>query len=124
MNSIIRRSKRERHITFEYTGNNEEDIPNNVTHVRVLHGVTKINDRAFARRSRLESITFPSTVVEIGQEAFDNCPNLKQIVFNEGIRRLVMLHLEVANHWKVSHFHLQLLRLVLRHLKVVHNWGR
>ena len=73
MKSIKRKSKRdEKHITFEYTGDNEEDIPNNVTHVRVLHGVTTINT-VFHDRVRLESITFPSTVVEIGDHAFYRC---------------------------------------------------
>ena len=43
LKSIIKRSKREKHITFVYTGNNGEDIPINVTHVRVLYGVTKID---------------------------------------------------------------------------------
>lgn len=85
-----RRSKRERHITFEYTGDNEEDIPNNVTHVRVLHGVTKIKRVAFhagvKRTSRLQSISFSSTVVEIGQEAFMFCDSLRELVFNEGLK--------------------------------------
>ena len=63
LKSIKRRTK---HITFEYTGDNEEDSPKNVTHVRVLSGVTKITNSAFQDRVRLESISLPPTVVDLG----------------------------------------------------------
>jgi len=90
LKSIKRRAKRLKHITFEYTGNNGEDIPINVTHVRVLPGVTKIEYRAkFYRKVRLESITIPSTVIEIGQEAFMHCNGLREVVFNDcGIKTI------------------------------------
>ena len=89
LKSILGRSESEKHITFEYTGNNEEDIPNNVTHVRVLSGVTKIKDMAFYDRTRLESITFSSTVVDIGQDAFHNCSNLREVnLQNNGLKKI------------------------------------
>ena len=88
MKSIKRKSKRdEKHITFEYTGDNEEDIPNNVTHVRVLHGVTTINT-VFHNRVRLESISLPSTIDEIGDGAFMQCNNLREVVFNDGVEMI------------------------------------
>jgi len=89
MKSIKRRTKRdEKHITFEYTGETNEDIPTNVTHVQVLQGVTTIVIMAFYNRVRLECITLPSTIVEIGQRAFANCSNLKEVVFNDGIKKI------------------------------------
>ena len=89
MKSIMGRSKRdEKHITFEYTGNNGEDIPNNVTHVLVLPGVAKIEDSAFYSRVRLESIAFPSTIIEIGERAFMHCNNLREVVFNDGLKKI------------------------------------
>jgi len=88
LKSIKRKSKSEKYITFEYTGNNEEDIPINATHVRVLPGVTKIDDGAFCGRSRLESITLPFTVVEIGEDAFAYCNNLREVVFKDGIKKI------------------------------------
>ena len=89
LSSIIRRNKREKHVTFEYTGNNEQDIPTNVTHVRVLPGVSKLEDMVFVNRVRLVNITFPSTIVEIGEEAFYNCSNLREVdLHNNGLKKI------------------------------------
>ena len=88
LKSIKRRTKRdEKHITFEDTGNNE-DIPNNATHVQVLSGVSKIENNAFQNRVRLESISLPSTVVEIGEEAFFNCSNLREVSLYNGLKKI------------------------------------
>jgi len=59
-----RRTKREKHIRFKYTGRKNEDIPIDVTHVQVKPGITKIENRAFYSRSRLESVTFLFTIVD------------------------------------------------------------
>lgn len=53
-----RRTKREKHIRFKYTGRKNEDIPMDVTHVQVKPCTTKIEDRAFYKRSRLERLHF------------------------------------------------------------------
>ena len=88
LKSMKRRTKRdEKHITFEYTGN-KKDISINVTHVRVLPGVINIDDGAFQNRVRLESITFSSTVVEMGVDAFRGCNNLREVVFNDGLKKI------------------------------------
>jgi len=67
LKSIIGRSKSEKHITFEYTGNNEEDIPNNATHVRVLPGVTKIEDRAFQNRVSWKALVYHPPLTRLEQ---------------------------------------------------------
>jgi len=80
-----RRTKREKHIRYKYTGRKNEDIPFNVTHVQVKPGITKIEDRAFYCRYRLESITFLFTIVdiEIGGEAFAHCTSLREVVLED-----------------------------------------
>ena len=88
MKSIRRRAKREKHVTFEYTGDNDEDIPSNVTNVRILSGVSKIEDTAFINRVRLVSITFPSTTDTIMLEAFYHCNSLREVALNEGIKTI------------------------------------
>jgi len=76
-------------VVFEYTGKGH--VPEDVTHVRIQSGVTKIEDYAFyGRRSLkevvLQCITLPSTLVEIGFEAFKGCSSLEEVVFNEGLK--------------------------------------
>ena len=91
---------------FEYTGNGQS-VPKNVVSVRFHPSVVSIDDGAFEyccthlrevvlndglknigdnafRGCSLDSITIPSTVVEIGTDAFQNCGKLKEVVFNEG----------------------------------------
>ena len=36
----------------------------------------------------LESITLPSTLVEIGDCAFFGCSNLREVIFNEGLQKI------------------------------------
>ena len=43
---------------------------------------------AFYNCELLESITLPSTLVEIGQGAFHGCSNLREVIFNEGLQEI------------------------------------
>lgn len=52
-----------------------------VTDMVIPEGVEKIVDKAFAGYGRLESITFPSSLNNIGNEAFYFCYNLAQVRF-------------------------------------------
>ena len=58
-----------------YTCNGDVIIPENIT---------KIADGAFGG-SELNSITFPDSVVSIGEEAFSGCDNLSSITIPDGI---------------------------------------
>mmetsp|Transcript_24153 Transcript_24153/g.41352 ORF Transcript_24153/g.41352 Transcript_24153/m.41352 type:complete len:365 (+) Transcript_24153:97-1191(+) len=94
---------------FEYTG--KEEVPKDVTAVRVCHCVSEIDDeaffgclslrevvlneglrrigkRSFARCSSLESIKCSSTVVDIDDEAFSDCFALREVIFNEGLKKI------------------------------------
>ena len=53
-------------VVFEYTGD-ECSVPKDVYTVRFEEGLQKIGDGAFRKCSLLESITLPSTLVEIGK---------------------------------------------------------
>ena len=94
-----------------YIYNGVDEVPNDVTHVRVDPSVTNIPYRAFYERRQLEvvelpeglvrigesafsnctslrSINIPSTVEEIGERAFESCEKLEDIILSEGLRRL------------------------------------
>jgi len=43
---------------------------------------------AFAYCSSLERITIPSSVIDIGWEAFNSCSNLREVVLNEGLQKI------------------------------------
>jgi len=98
-------------VEFEYAGNNDESIPENVTHVRFHHsvievqekafqdcislrevvlneGLKKIGKYAFRKCKSLESITLPSTVTDIGAGAFSRCSQLRRVVLNGGLERV------------------------------------
>ena len=112
MESNTKRQRRQEPVLiFEYTENEHEDAPNNVTHVKFHssvievgegafsscrkledvvfnEGLTKIGAMAFELCRSLESIDLPSTVTEIDTWAFSGCTNLWEVVFNEGLQRI------------------------------------
>ena len=51
-------------------------------------GLVKIGDFSFSRCVSLISITFPSSVTEIGKDAFNKCSTLKEVVLNEGLKKI------------------------------------
>ena len=94
-----------------YIYNGVDEIPEDVTHVRVDPSVTNILAQAFVKRPKLEvvelpeglirigneafcdckslkSINIPSTVEEIGERAFESCEKLEDIMLPAGLRRL------------------------------------
>ena len=84
-------SNRTATVTYETTGSNnyallpaDVVIPESVTYEGITYSVTKIGDEAFANCKMLESISVPSTVVQIGKEdrslAFSGCTSLKRFL--------------------------------------------
>ena len=68
----------------------KNDITGNVVLKDEVDGlkVTEINANTFASRDKIISITIPSNIAIIGQNAFLKCTNLNTVVFNEGVRTL------------------------------------
>ena len=62
-----------------YIYNGVDDVPNDVTHVRVDPSVTVIPDNAFKRRESLVDIDLPEGLIRIGEYAFQTCKSLKRI---------------------------------------------
>ena len=60
----------------------------NLESVSIPSSVTSINENAFNHCSQLKSITFPSSITEIGQYAFVNCINLKKIILSSKITHI------------------------------------
>ncbi len=61
-------------------------------HVTVTgNGINMLNEYAFAQCTKLESITIPSTMMEIGVAPFLSCENLKEIVVEDGNRHFAAL---------------------------------
>ena len=61
----------------------EVTIPGTITHENVTYTVRTINTKAFQDCSKLESISIPKGVSNIGQQAFLNCSNLREITFDD-----------------------------------------
>ena len=74
-------------VVFEYTGDGCS-VPKDVISVRFTEGLQKIGDEAFYKCTLLESIKLPSTLVEIGDSAFRDCHNLREVVFNDGLQKV------------------------------------
>ena len=74
-------------MVFEYTGDGCS-VPKDVISVRFNDGLQKIGDRAFSKCRSLERIVLPSTVTEIGIDAFNSCCNLREVTFNEGLQKI------------------------------------
>ena len=52
-------------------------------------GLRKIGEGAFRLCDiALESITLPSTVIKIGNEAFHSCRNLREVTLNDGLQKI------------------------------------
>jgi len=100
-------------VEFEYTGiEDTSDVPSDVTIVRFHSSVTEVGDLmfrhckmnevvfnegllkigsgSFSLCSKLEHINLPSTLIEIGNEAFCACYNVKSVLLNEGLETIGM----------------------------------
>ena len=60
-----------------YIYNGVDEVPVDVTQVRVESSVTIIPERAFMNRNELEKIKFPEGLITIEKQAFNNCISLK-----------------------------------------------
>ena len=78
---------RETDAVFEYTGVGCS-VPKDITSVRFNEGLQKIEHYAFYNCKSLVSITLPSTLVEIGTNAFYGCNNLREVIFNDGMQKI------------------------------------
>ena len=76
-----------KNIMFEYTGV-DCSVPKDITSVQIKEGVQKIGDRAFYNCRSLDSITLPSTVIDIGNDAFNGCSNLREVILNDGLKKI------------------------------------
>lgn len=68
-------------ITLFYFFHNGEDC------LDIPIGVEKIGDYAFSE-SEIQNVSIPETLVEIGQNAFYNCLNLKEIYIPESVKTI------------------------------------
>ena len=75
------------HIIFVYLGR-DQDVPQDVTHVRVDKSVKIIPRAAFAGRRNLVSIEMHDGIEIIEEDAFSNCPSLRGIKL-PGVRVIV-----------------------------------
>lgn len=57
-------------------------------HLKIPEGVTKIADGAFEEGYRIFSVQFPESLQEIGSSAFRACVNLRSVVFPSSIRKV------------------------------------
>ena len=55
--------------------------------VSIANSVTEIKDYAF-EYSELQSVTIPSSVINIGQCAFSKCKKIKTVYFNNGLEKI------------------------------------
>ena len=62
-----------------YVYNGVDEVPMNVTHVRVDPSVTVIPDDAFRSCKKLEQVDLPEGLIQIGHRAFSGCNSLKII---------------------------------------------
>ena len=62
---------------FVYNG--VDEVPEDVTHVRVDQTVTVISERAFENRRKLEEVELPEGLIRIDKKAFEDCHSLKSI---------------------------------------------
>jgi len=63
------------------------DLREQILHVVVGEGITEIGNKAFyARFYNLQTLTLPSTLMYIGDQAFYNCYNLQNVTFPAGLK--------------------------------------
>lgn len=53
------------------------------TDIVIPNTVTKIGDSALAGNDTIVSVTIPASVKDIGNNAFDGCPNLERVIFED-----------------------------------------
>jgi hypothetical protein len=72
--------------TFLYTGQNKEDIPRSITHVRVDPSVIEIGMYAFQNCRQLLSVELCEGLEHIWSFAFESCTSLEQIIMTPNVK--------------------------------------
>ena len=81
------REKTSADVVFVYTGDTCS-VPKDIISVQFNEGLIKIGNWAFYECTLLKSITLPSTLTEIGDSAFFDCRNLREVTLNEGLQKI------------------------------------
>ena len=66
-------------ILSRYVYNGIDEVPMDVTHVRVDPSVTVIPEGAFEFHKKVEQVDLPEGLIQIGHRAFSGCNSLKII---------------------------------------------
>ena len=77
-------------VTFIFTGEDGEVIPQNATHIIMHESVTAIPVRAFERHPNIVEVYCHVGVKKVGRYAFYECP---------GLRRVVMPGVKAIDEW-------------------------
>ncbi len=64
------------------TSNTDLDIPSDVTHNEVTYLVEHIGDEAFLNCPYLTDLILPSTILSVGESAFEGCENISMLRHN------------------------------------------
>ena len=73
----------------EYSGTNETvDIPSYAFGYRV----TGIKDGCFYKMRKIVAVNMPDTIEEIGEYVFQECKNLKEVVFSASMTKYLQEH--------------------------------
>ena len=49
-------------------------------------------------------VRFHPSVVEVENDAFRDCKQLREVVFNDGLQKMGSLHFVIAHHYQPSYF--------------------
>jgi len=66
-------------VSSVYVYNGVDEVPRDVTYVRVDQSVTIIPEGAFRDRQNLKVVELPEGLIRIENDAFENCPSLMRI---------------------------------------------
>ena len=75
-------------VSSIYIYNGVDDVPMDVTHVRVDPSVTVIAEQAFQERQNLEVVELPEGLIRIGEYAFKGCKSLKRINIPSTVKKI------------------------------------
>jgi hypothetical protein len=73
---------------FVYYGREGEEVPNDVTHVKIHSSVRAIRNEAFEHRSQLRIVILNEELEEIGEWAFFHCYWLECIIIPNAVKRI------------------------------------
>jgi len=68
------------YVRYIYRGEEDEDIPDDVTHVTMREDVTVVRREAFYRHRNIVEVICHDKVEKIEQQAFIDCPSLRRVI--------------------------------------------